>query len=125
MTPIQKVEVLRAACCVAGADGHTDEQEMNLLFQLAADVGVGKASLQAMVARAESDSEFCNEQFLFLKDNPSECIAILMQMSATNGSVTPDEVTVLKRLADNLEISDDIFQQILDKTRDIIDGGQQ
>ena len=40
-----KVELLRAACCVAGIDGEIDEAEFAVLKKLADDVGVGDASL--------------------------------------------------------------------------------
>jgi len=124
VTPIQKVDVLRAACCVAGADGETDEQEMSLLLKLAADVGVGTASLDAMISRAESDVAFCEEQFRFLKDDPSECVAIMMQVASVNGVVGDQEQQVLQKLANNLGISPAIFTQLLEQTKNFVDGNQ-
>ena len=38
MTAMAKVEVLRAACCIAGADGNVDDGELVLLKRLAAKV---------------------------------------------------------------------------------------
>lgn len=122
MTPIQKVEVLRAACCVAGADGVTDDAEMKTLLQLAEDVGVGQASLQAMISRAESDPEFCNEQFRFLKDRPSECLAILLQVATANSEISEVEEKVLARLASNLGVNQDIFDQLVEKAKSISGG---
>ena len=39
MNPMQEVEVLRAACCVAGIDGEVTENELVMINQLAAKAG--------------------------------------------------------------------------------------
>ena len=113
MTPIQKVEVLRAACCVAGADGETSDTEMQLLKNLATSVGVGQASLTAMIERSESDPNFCGEQFRVLKDDPSGCIAVMLQVACVDGNVGPEEQQVLQRLSSNLGVPHDVFSQLL------------
>ena len=41
MNPMQEVEVLRAACCVAGIDGEVTENELVMINELAAKAGVG------------------------------------------------------------------------------------
>jgi len=40
---LRRVEVLRAACAVAGIDGAPSEAERKVIDKLAADVGVGRA----------------------------------------------------------------------------------
>ena len=79
MSAMIKVEILRAACCVAGADGNLNDAEWGLLNRLAKETGVGQASLDAMVSRACRDQEFCNEQFRVLKADPKEAMAILLE----------------------------------------------
>ena len=63
MTPTQRVEILRACCCIAGADGETTPDELAQIKQLAEAEGVGEASLNAMIERAEKDPDFFKQQF--------------------------------------------------------------
>jgi len=112
----QKLEVLRAACCVAGADGNIDADELRIVRQLAADVGVGEASLDAMMTRAENDPEFCQVQFRFLKESPAECLEIMMQVAAASGEIKAPEKKTLQVLARNLEFEDNEFEALLDRT---------
>jgi len=113
MSPIQRVELLRAACCVAAADGEVSEHEFALLRQLASEVGVGKASFQAMVDRALRDPEFSRSQFVFFNENRGDCIAALMQIAVSNGRISEDEENVLRILAANLQVPQDVFDKIL------------
>jgi uncharacterized tellurite resistance protein B-like protein len=107
-----KVEILRAACCVGGADGKTTEEELKLLLKLAKEIGVGQASLTAMIERAETDPEFHRQQFGILKAEPTQTLAILFQIAMADGKVDESETGVLKNLADNLEVPGEIFEQV-------------
>ena len=69
---LSDMEILKAACCVAGLDGQVCEKELPILKQLAERVGVGKASLEAMMDRAVSDRGFYEEQLSFLSSSPDE-----------------------------------------------------
>ena len=111
MTPSQRVEVLRASCCIAGADGEITEGEMAQLLRLAKGVGVGEASLNAMIARAESDQEFHKQQFNVLKDEPLVCLDLLLKSLVANGTVKESEFDILKGLANQLEISEADFAE--------------
>lgn len=113
MTPMQKVEVLRAACCVAGIDGNVDDGELNLLARMAKEVGVGKASLAAMVQRASTDPQFHKEQFKILKEDPQQCLATVLEVALADGKVTEAETHVLKSLSDNLKVPGDVFDELL------------
>jgi len=55
---MRQVELLRAACCVAGVDGHASDAEQLILQRLADEAGVGAASLSAMIELAETDEQF-------------------------------------------------------------------
>jgi len=115
MTPTQRVEILRACCCVAGADGETTENELQHIKRLAEGVGVGDASLNAMIARAERDQEFFKQQFNILKADPLECLDALLQVTVANGQVKESEFEILKGLANQLEISEDDFRAHVSK----------
>ena len=110
MTPMQRVEILRASCCVAGADGEVTTDEMTHLRNLAHSVGVGEASLTAMIERAEQDHDFYKQQFRVLKEEPLVCLDVLIQSTLANGSVKESEFEVLKGLATMLDISDTDFR---------------
>ncbi|MGM0486044.1 MAG: hypothetical protein ACQESR_04690 [Planctomycetota bacterium] len=108
---MQKVEVLRAACCVAGADGETTTEERKILKHLADDVGVGEVSLGAMIERAETDKEFEKEQFQVLKADPHVTMQVLFRIAVTDAKLHGDELTVLKKLARRLEVTTEQFKQ--------------
>lgn len=105
MEGMRKVELLRAACCVAGIDGHTSDAERRILQMLADQVGVGEASLNAMIERAETDDKFYREQFRVLKADPKETMQLLFTIAVADGGFGKDEHHVLERLAARLEVS--------------------
>ena len=110
MTPTQRVEILRASCCIAGADGETTPDELEQIRKLAEAEGVGEASLDAMIQRAESDPEFYKQQFKILKADPLECLDVLLQVSVANGTLKESEFEVLKGLASQLAIGEEDFR---------------
>ncbi len=107
---MRKVEVLRAACCVAGADGETTVDEKKILNRLADDVGVGEVSLQAMIDRAENEKDFHKEQFRVLKADPHLTMQILFRVAVTDAKLRRDELKILKRLALRLGVSGEQFK---------------
>ncbi len=112
MTPTQQVELLRACCCIAAADGETSDEEVELLKKIARRFGgVGRASLEAMISRAESDPDFHRQQFDILRASPLECLDVLLQITVANGQIKENEFEILKSLAGKLAISEDDFQQ--------------
>ena len=121
MTPMQKVEVLRAACCVAGIEGNIQECELPLLQKIAKEVGVGKASLDAMMERAKNDANFHEEQFQILKSEPQKCMATVLEVAMCDGKVTDAETHVLKSLSQKLNVSDETFQQLMTKVSGLMD----
>ena len=113
MTPMQKVDVLRAACCVAGIDGTPNPTERKVIDKLAADVGVGQASLEAMIQRGATDPNFHEEQFRVLKSDPQQSIAALLEVAMADGKITENETAVLRALAGKLSIPDETFEQLM------------
>ncbi|MDA7858276.1 TerB family tellurite resistance protein [bacterium] len=115
MNPMQEVEVLRAACCVAGIDGKITEDEMAMINKLAARAGVGRASLEAMVARGESDPEFYKEQFRVLKENPRRSMVDILRVATADRVLSNDEIGVMRKFAEKLNISPESFDAAIDK----------
>lgn len=117
MSSMIQVEVLRAACCVAGADGVTTDEERSLLDKLAKQTGVGLASLEAMIDRACCDQDFCNEQFKILKAEPKDAMAILLEVAMVDGEIEAAELRVLSLFASRLSVPDDIFKQLAETAK--------
>ena len=117
MTAMREVEVLRAACCVAGADGEIESDEVKYLEQLARKAGVGKASLDAMLELAVNDENFRRQQFRVLTADPVETMKLLLSIALADGEVTSDEGELLRLFAARLEIPRDELQKIVDSAR--------
>ncbi len=110
---MKKVEVLRAACCVAGVDGEVTEREQILIQRLADETGVGKVSLNAMIQRGQTDPSFYQEQFRILKADPDQAMQLLFMVACADGELKTQEREVLYHLAVALEMSDKRFNQWL------------
>jgi len=95
MTPTQRIDLLRAACCVANAGDDVSESEMVVIQKLIKEVGVGRASVEAMMDRAKKDPDFCQDQFKILKSEPAEAMLFLLQVAMADGKVT--EVAAVAR----------------------------
>lgn len=119
MTPMQRLDLLKAACCVAGADMKRPEEDQ-IVQKLAGEIGVGDASLNAMLARAERDPEFCREQFRILKEEPAECMGVLLQVALADGNLTDGEVQVLGKLSNQLGIERGVFDNLMIEARKIV-----
>ena len=120
MTPTQQIELLRAACCVAGIDQEASEAEMIVIDKLVKKTGVGRASLQAMIDRSTSDQEFYKEQFSVLKADPSESMSFLLQVAMADGKLTDGEIHVLAKLSQRLGVSEDDFQRLISQVTDML-----
>ncbi len=108
-----QVEVLRAACCIAGLDGRVCDAEHPLIKRLAEGAGVGAASLNAMITRAERDRNFYEEQFDLLKGEPEETMKTLFRVAVADGDVTQEERIVLRHFAKALGLNEKRFDELL------------
>ena len=117
MLPIQRLDILRAACCVAGIDGSANEAQAVVLKRLAREVGVGKASLNAMIERAETDNTFHEEQFKVLEFEPKTTMATLLEVALADGELSASEADVLRILARRLKIDSAMFEQLLSEVQ--------
>jgi len=113
MEGMKKVEVLRAACCVAGIDGETTADERRVLEMLAGQAGVGEASLTAMIERSESDQGFYKEQFRVLKAEPKETMKLLIAVALADNKLRTIERQVLERLGKRLGVDKETFDDWL------------
>lgn len=122
MTPMAKVDILRAACCVAGIDGEVTDAERTVLNKLAEEVGVGSASLEAMIARGVSDPNFHQEQFRVLKVDPQTSMAALLEVAMADGAFREEEQRVLKALSLKIGVSDEVYDQLISQVTTMLKG---
>jgi len=93
---------------------------MALVQKLIKEVGVGRASVQAMMDRAKIDPAFCEEQFKILKSDPSDAMLFLLQVAMADGKLTEGEVRVLQTLANNLEVPVEVFDKLIVQVKDTL-----
>ena len=115
---MRQVDLLRAACCIAGADGETSEPERRILQRLADESGIGAASLSAMIECAETDERFLETQFRVAVANPGEALRLLFKMAIVDGRLRKEESAMLKRLSKRLGVQPDRFDAWLKQTID-------
>lgn len=120
MTPTEQVELLRAACCVAGIDKVASEAELSVIKKLAKATGVGKASLQAMLDRATTDEDFYKEQFRVLKANPTQSMSFLLQVAMADGKLTEGEIHVLEKLSQSLQVPAEDLERLISEVNEML-----
>lgn len=118
-TPMARVDLLRAACCVAGIDGNMGDPEFSVVNRLAQEVGVGQASLQAMIDRGVKDPNFHQEQFRVLKANPQQAMSVLLEVALADGTVSEGETNVLRSLSEKLNVPSDVFDKLMNNVRNM------
>ncbi len=116
---MKEVELLRAACCIAGLDGEVTDSEREAIESLADRAGVGAASMNAMIDLARTDESFYEEQFEMLLTDPEEAIRTLSGVAAADGGVSTDERVILRHFADKLGLDGARAEEIIEE----IDGG--
>ena len=123
---MKQVELLRAACCVAGADGEVSDRERQFLERIAGKAGVGGASLAAMIECAEQDENYYKSQFRIVSGDPRRTLEILFKVAAKDGRLTQSEVQMLKRLSKPLGMAPQDFDTWLkEKTAAATKRGRQ
>jgi len=121
ITLMEQVEVLRAACCVAAADGEVSKPELELIHRLANTTGVGKASREAMIDQALNNPDFLESQFRFLMHDADRAMKILLYIAAADGELGEDEEVVLRDFAQRIHLDETRLQQLLKRASDRCD----
>lgn len=110
---IDEVELLRAACCVAGLDGQVTEEEEQLLRDLKEHAGVGEASFQAMLDRARNDPDYYEDVLDVVRPNAEQVLQLLARVAAADGEVSTTEREMIHTFAERLGIEKDHVKQVL------------
>lgn len=120
---MHNVEILRAACCIAGLDEHVCEKEMPALQHLAQRAGVGEASLNAMIDRARRDQNFYEQQFEIIKTDPDSTMKQLLEVAVADNDISRAERIVLAHFAEQLGMAAQRFDELLTAAQKTVDEG--
>ncbi len=110
---MDELEILKAACCVAGLDGEISEREKQALKILVGRAGVGQASFEAMMDVSIEDDDYFKKQLDLLMGDVDQTIKMLFQIAVADGQLGTNERIVLNYFADKLEMPPERFDQIL------------
>lgn len=112
MDPMEQLELLKAAIAVALADGELRRSEMGVIKGLAARVGVGKASLDAMLEAAQTDDSIADNMLMSSKESATGAIELLVAQARIDGHISDEERNVLVRIACSLGITGAAFDTV-------------
>ncbi len=108
----EQVELIRAAIVLAVADGKVSSSEKGLLSSFAGRIGIGTASLEAMIERARTDTSMRDDMLHRTMSNPSLTLELLVATARLDGDITTKERDVLIHARERLDISMDDFADI-------------
>ena len=114
MASMEELELLRAAMAVALADGELRRSEMGVLKGLAARTGIGRLSFEAMLSAAETDPAFADNIFIHSPAKARQAVEILVAEAGLDGEVSPQERAVIERIARQLKITGQEFNDLFD-----------
>lgn len=109
---LEQVETIKAAIVLAAADGKISSSERGLLEAFAKRIGIGKASLGAMIDRAITDQTVREEMFHRTMSDPRMTLELLVATARLDGDITTKEREVLIHARELLNIPMDDFAQI-------------
>ena len=112
MSGMEDVDLLKAALAVAVADGELRRSEMGVVKGLAARVGVGRVSFDAMLAQAERDDSIADNILIQSEDRARTALELLVAQARIDGEISEEERKVLARIACSLGITGDEFQAV-------------
>ncbi|MCH7995304.1 MAG: hypothetical protein IIB57_12795 [Planctomycetes bacterium] len=112
MDHLEQLDLLKAALALAMADGVLTRSEKGVVEGLATRVGIGKASLDAMLEAAEHDASIADNILIKDKVKAHTALELLVAQARIDGEISADERDLLVRIAKSLQISDADFPVI-------------
>jgi tellurite resistance protein len=112
MTDLERLELLKAALAVAAADGELCRSEMGVIKGLAARVGVGEASLDAMVAAARRGDSLSVHVAIQRPKAARTALELLVGQARIDGEISPKERALLVWIAARLNIAGPEFDEV-------------
>jgi tellurite resistance protein len=108
----EDLELLNAVLALAMADGSLSRSEMGVIEGLAARLGVGRVSLEAMIGRARREPEMFKD--LRIKDSKKarRAMALLVAQARIDGEISGAEREMLVKIALQLGIETQEFGKL-------------
>lgn len=112
MDDMEKLELLKAALAVAAADGQMRRSERGVIEGLAARVGVGQASLDAMMVSAERGDSLAYDIVMKSPKSARIALELLVGEARIDGEIAQKERALLAWIASKLGIKGDDFENV-------------
>lgn len=112
MNRMEEFDLLKAALAVAVADGELRRSELGVVKGLAARLGVGEVSFEAMCQAAERDDSIADNILMRSKATARTALELLVGQARIDGEISEQERSVLVRIASSLGITGDDFQTV-------------
>jgi len=112
MDDLEKLELVKAALAVAAADGEIRRSEMGVVMGLAARVGLGQASLDAMLASAERGDSLAYDIVMRSEKSARTALELLVAEARIDGEITEKERGLIAWIGTRLGIKGDAFQSV-------------
>ena len=112
MDDLEKLELVKAALAVAAADGEIRRSEMGVVEGLAARVGLGRASLDAMTAAAERGDSIACSIVMGSEETARTALELLVAEARIDGEITEKERGLIAWIGTRLGIKGDAFQSV-------------
>lgn len=112
MNDQEKLELLKAALAVAAADGEFRRSEMGVVEGLAARVGVGRVSLEAMIAAARRGDSLAYNVVMRSETSARTALELLVAEARIDGEIAEKERSLIAWIASRLGIKDQEFTDI-------------
>ena len=109
MTYREKSELFRALLAVAGIDGKFTRAEQGLLHGLAERVGIGAASLDAMMERAVREPDLKVSLCSRTLRQPAKALEMLVAAARIDGEIIEDERQLLLHVAETMKLPPEAF----------------
>jgi tellurite resistance protein len=114
--------MLRAVVVMALADGEISPGEKGLLKGLADRVGIGQASLDAVIDRARNEPSMRDDLFHRGVENAETALELLVGAARLDGEITDEERELLVHLMARLNVPTERFSEIYRRGIERADG---
>ncbi len=109
MEHTEQMDLLKAALAVAMADGVLSRGEKGIIAGLAKRVGIGKASLEAMLEAAGQDQSIADHILIKNKAQAHNAFELFVAEARIDGEISQSEFDLLLRIAKSLSITEEDF----------------
>jgi tellurite resistance protein len=112
MDDMEKLELLKAVLAVAAADGEISRAEKGVIEGLADRVGVGSASLEAMLTAARRGDSLAYDVVFKTPEHSRTALELLVAEARIDGEISERERSLIVWIATKLGIKADAFERV-------------